>query len=193
MADPLGLGLGFGALGLLVLFHYASGTERDSPDDIAQDVLETRAASVPETDFPEPMNRSIGGGGGAAAAVATEGDAELEEGEAEEDTGFDPDSIAEDDVEYHEIEYEKEGETIEVATNENLLEAGEDEGWDLPYACREGQCLSCAGRVTDGDAHEYMRMANNEVLSDEEIEQGYILTCVAYPTDEFTLETNESP
>ncbi|MFB6137393.1 MAG: 2Fe-2S iron-sulfur cluster-binding protein, partial [Halobacteriaceae archaeon] len=76
----------------------------------------------------------------------------------------------------------------------SLLEAGEDEGWDLPYACREGQCLSCAGRITDGDASEYMQMSNNEVLSDEEIEKGYCLTCVAYPTDgEFTLETDEAP
>ncbi|MFB6111214.1 MAG: 2Fe-2S iron-sulfur cluster-binding protein [Halobacteriaceae archaeon] len=194
MVDPLGFGLGLGLLGLITLFHYTQGASRQTPEDIAQDVLERRAETVPETDFPEPGNRAMGGGGGGAAVAAgAETEGELEDSEATEEAGFDPSAIAEEDVEYHDIEFAKEGETIEVANNETLLEAGEDEGWDLPYACREGQCLSCAGRIADGDAHEYMRMSNNEVLSDAELEKGYVLTCVAYPTAEFTVETNESP
>jgi 2Fe-2S type ferredoxin len=193
MVDAVGLGLGAGVLVLLVVFHYLKGTPKATPEDIAQDVLQTRAESVPETDFPEPMNRAPGGGGGGVGAVSGGSEGELAEGEEEEDTGFDPSAIPEDEVESFDIEFEKEGETIDVANNENLLEAGEDEGWDLPYACREGQCLSCAGRIVDGDASEYMQMSNNEVLSEEEIEKGYCLTCVAYPTDEFTLETEEAP
>ncbi|MFB6106310.1 MAG: 2Fe-2S iron-sulfur cluster-binding protein [Halobacteriaceae archaeon] len=191
MVDLLGLTLGLGLTVVVVVFHFARGTSRPIPEDIAQDVLQRRAATVAETDFPEPMNRAPGGGGVAAVGGGAEAEGELEE-EAEEETGFDPDSIAEDEVEYFEIEYAKEGETIEVANNESLLEAGEDEGWDLPYACRQGQCVSCAGHL-DGDAHELVRHANNEVLDDDEMEQGYCLTCVAYPTAEFTLETSESP
>jgi 2Fe-2S type ferredoxin len=193
MVDPLGLALG-GALTLLVVvLHVTKGPSRSPPEDIAQEVLERRAATVEETDFPEPMNRAIGGGGGAAAVGAgAESEGELEEG-GEETEGFDPASIPDEEVEDFEVTFEKEGETISVANNETLLEAGEEEGWDLPYACREGQCLSCAGRITDGDAHEYMQMSNNEVLSDEEIEKGYCLTCVAYPTEEFTVETSEAP
>jgi len=177
---------------ILVVLHYAKGTGWEASEDISQEVLEQRAATVPETDFPEPYNRSIGGG----AAVIPAGEAEGELGEAEEeaeDAGFDPDDIAEDEIEYYEVEFTKEGETIEVASNENLLEAGEEAGWDLPYACREGQCISCAGQITDGPAEEYVRHSQNDSLMDDDLEDGYCLTCVAYPTQEFTLETSESP
>ena len=192
MVEALALALGAALTLLVVGVHYSKGTEKTPPDDIAQEVIERRAATVPETDFPEPMNRSIGGGGAVGAVGAGEGGAELEEGEEEEE-GFDPDAIPDDDVEVYEIEFEKEGATIEVANNETLLDAGEDEGWDLPYACREGSCLSCAGHIAEGDAHDYIRHANNDTLSDEEMEKGYCLTCTACPTDSFTLETSESP
>lgn len=193
MVDAFSLSIGALLVLTAVALHFAGGTERPPADDITEDVLEHRAASVPETDFPEPMNRAIGGGGGAAAAVAGGGDSEgeLEEGGAEEAAG--PGDIPEEEIEYFEIEYEKEGETIEVANNETLLEAGEDEGWDLPYACRQGQCVSCGGRIADGPSEDYVEHDNQEMLDDNEIGEGYTLTCVAYPRGEFTLETNETP
>lgn len=180
---------------IVVLVHYSRGTGWEPAEDISQEVLERRAAAVPETDFPEPYNRSIGGGAPAGAIPAGEAEGELEEGEEaeEEETGFDPASIGEDEVEYYEVEFAKEGETIEVANNETVLEAGEDEGWDLPYACREGQCVSCAGQIQDGPALDYVRHSNNEALFDDDMEDGYCLTCVAYPTAEFTIETGEQP
>ncbi len=179
---------------MFVILHYSGGTSWEPAEDISQDVLEQRAKSVPETDFPEPMNRSIGGGGAVGQVPAGEAGGELAEGEEEEeDEGFDPSSIADDEVEYYEIEFAKEGETIEVANNEPLLDAGEDEGWDLPYACREGQCISCAGHIEDGPAEDYIRHSQNDSLMDDDMEEGYCLTCVAYPTDDFTLETGESP
>lgn len=193
MVELLGVALGAALTLVVIVLHFSKGAEWHVSEDISQEVLERRAATVPETDFPEPMNRSIGGGGGAAGAVATGGESEGELEEAEEEEGFDPASISEDEIEYYDVEYVKEGETIEVANNENLLEAGEDEGWDLPYACREGQCLSCGGRIDDGPAQDHMRHSNNEMLDESEMEEGYILTCVAYPTASFSLETNETP
>ena len=191
MVTTLGVVAGAGLALVFVAFHFVKGTKAAAPEDIAQEVLEHRASTVPETDFPEPYSRSIGGGG-AGGAIAAGAEGELEEGE-EEDEGFDPSSIPDDEVEYFEIEFVKEGETIEVASNENILEAGEDEGWDLPYACREGQCLSCGGHITDGDAHDFIKHSNNETLADDEMEKGYVLTCTAYPTADFSLETNETP
>jgi 2Fe-2S type ferredoxin len=195
MVEASAFAISMGALLTLtvVVLHYAKGTERPIPDDIADEVLERRAATVPEIDFAEPMNRAIGGGGGAAAAVgaAGESEGELEEGGAEEAAG--PGDIPEDKIEYFEIEYAKEGETIEVANNETLLEAGEDEGWDLPYACRQGQCVSCGGRVADGPSEDFLEHDNQQMLDEDELEDGYTLTCVAYPRGEFTLETNETP
>jgi 2Fe-2S type ferredoxin len=138
------------------------------------------------------MNRAIGGGGVAPAGVPA-GDAggELAEGDVEETES--PAAIPEEEVEYFDIEYEKEGSTIEVANNETLLEAGEDEGWDLPYACRQGQCVSCSGQIPGGNAEEYVVHDNQEMLDEDELDDGYVLTCVAYPKKPFTLQTGETP
>jgi len=193
MVSAVSVGLGAALTLVVVLLHYARGSGWEPTADISQEVLEHRAETVPETDFPEPMNRSIGGGA-AGAIPAGEAEGELAEGEdEEEDAGFDPDSITDDEVEYYEIEFAKEGQTVEVANNETILDAGEDEGWDLPYACRQGQCVSCAGQIQDGNANDFIRHSNNEALFDDDMEDGYCLTCVAYPTAEFTIETGEQP
>ena len=44
-----------------VVLHLSEGSEWRPREDISQEVVERRAESVPETDFPEPSNRSIGG------------------------------------------------------------------------------------------------------------------------------------
>jgi 2Fe-2S type ferredoxin len=195
MVDLLAVGIGAALTLSVVVLHFSRGTERPIPEDISQEVIERRAASVPETDFPEPMNRSIGGGGVATAAIAGEAgsEGELEEG-GEEVVDDDPSAIPDEEAEVFEVEYVKEGTTIEVRENETLLEAGEDEGWDLPYACREGQCISCSGRITDGgNAEQYVEHHDNQMLGEPELDEGYTLTCVAYPTSDLSLETRESP
>jgi len=192
MVDPVSVALGAALTLVVVAVHYADGTGWNSSADISQEVLETRADSVQETSFPEPMNRSVGGGA-TGAIPAGDADGELGESGDDEETGFDPESIPEDEIEYYEVEFAKEGETIEIATDENILDVGEEEGWDLPYACRQGQCVSCAGQVQDGPALEYIRHEHNEALFDDDLDDGYCLTCVAYPVDDFTLETGEQP
>jgi len=83
----VGLSLGVTLTLLAVAMHYARGTGWTPTADISQEVLERRASAVPETDFPEPMNRSIGGGTAPAAVPAGETEeAELEEGDATEET-----------------------------------------------------------------------------------------------------------
>jgi hypothetical protein len=88
----VGLGLGVTLTLLAVSLHYVRGTGWSPTGDISQEVLERRASTVPETDFPEPMNRSIGGGAAPAGAVAgVEEGAEIEEGEAtDEAEGTEP-------------------------------------------------------------------------------------------------------
>jgi 2Fe-2S type ferredoxin len=190
----VGLGTAVGVLALAVLLHFSKGTGWEPTADIASDVLDRRAESVPETEFPEPMNRSVGGGSVTAGAVtAGDGEAELEEGESEEDD-WTPADIPDDEAEYFEVEFQKEGETIELANNETILDQGEEHGWDLPYACRQGQCVSCAGRVTDGgSSEEYVVHDDQEMLDDGELDDGYTLTCVAYPKADFAIETGEAP
>ena len=193
MVDLVAFGIAAALTGMFVVLHFANGTEWEANPDISQEVLEKRAAAVPETSFPEPMNRSIGGGGGAVAiegGAETGDDGELEEAEPEEQS---PAEMPEDEVEYHEIELAKQGETIEVASNETILDTAEDEGFDLPYACRQGQCVSCAGHIEDGPAEDHVIHYEQETFTQEEMEEGYTLTCVAYPIADFTLETGEAP
>jgi 2Fe-2S type ferredoxin len=195
MVEAVSLGIGIIFTLAAVVLHFSKGTEWQPSENIVDEVLEQRASTVPETDFPEPMNRSIGGGaaGGAAVTGGAESEGELEEVEEGAGASDDPSSIPDDEAETYEVEFVKEGSTIEVKENETLLEAGEEEGWDLPYACREGQCISCGGRITNGHAEEYVEHHTNQMLGEEELSDGYSLTCVAYPTADLSLETNESP
>lgn len=192
MFNELGLAIGAGLTLIAVLMHFSRGTGWTANEDISQEVLERRAESVPETDFPEPMNRSIGGGAPAGAIGGGEAGGELAEGDEDVEEESRPGDIPEDEVEYYEIEFLKEGETIEVANNETILEAGEDEGWDMPYACREGSCVSCAGQI-DGNTNDVIEHDNQSMLGEAELEDGYTLTCVAYPRAEFSIETGEQP
>ena len=65
---------------------------------------------------------------------------------------------------------------FESARNQTLLSSALLRGYDAPYSCLSGVCSSCIGRVEEGEA----KMAKNETLSEEEVSQGYILTCQAY-------------
>lgn len=49
---------------------------------------------------------------------------------------------------------------------------------DVPYSCQGGICSSCMARITEGKAE----MSKNQILTDDEIEEGFILTCQAHPT-----------
>ncbi|MDB2242256.1 2Fe-2S iron-sulfur cluster-binding protein [Halorubrum ezzemoulense] len=178
---------------LVVLVTSVRGTGWEPTTDVSDEVLEHRASSVPETEFPEPGNRAVGGGGGGGAIPA--GGAEGGEGELEEGgtVSSGPGDIPEDEVEYYEVEFVKQGETVELSNDEPILEQGEDEGWDLPYACRQGQCVSCAGQIADGPSEDFVEHDNQQMLEEAEIDDGYTLTCVAYPRDSFSIETGEAP
>lgn len=117
--------------------------------------------------------------------------ADPDDGEAEEDEP-DEDEEAGEDADGFQIEFLNEDETIPVAEDEELLYAGLDQGWDLPYQCEVGVCGQCTAKV-DGDGQELVEMTENQYLDDDEIEEGYILTCTGQPRDEFSIETDEHP
>lgn len=57
-----------------------------------------------------------------------------------------------------------------------VLDAVLKENIDAPYSCQGGVCSSCIARVTEGKAE----MVKNQILTDGEIEEGFILTCQAH-------------
>jgi ring-1,2-phenylacetyl-CoA epoxidase subunit PaaE len=64
--------------------------------------------------------------------------------------------------------------------NNTILDFVEKNGMDAPYSCRGGVCCSCKAKVLEGSA----TMRVNYSLTDEEVKQGYILTCQAHPNSE---------
>lgn len=68
--------------------------------------------------------------------------------------------------------------SFEMAQKQTILEAALDEDLDAPYSCQGGICSSCLARVKEGEA----TMKVNNILTENEVAEGLILTCQAHPT-----------
>jgi len=69
---------------------------------------------------------------------------------------------------------------IQVPKNDYILETALDADLNLPFSCQSGLCTSCRGRLISGEVN----MEDPDGITEEEIADGYILTCISQPVSE---------
>lgn len=74
------------------------------------------------------------------------------------------------------------GEVYDITTGENqsILQAALQNNIQLPYSCRVGSCSTCSAICKSGK----VIMSTNEVLTDSDLAQGWVLTCTGHPVSE---------
>ena len=73
---------------------------------------------------------------------------------------------------------------LEVAEDEAIIDVVEAAGHVLPIACRYGGCITCAAKMISGSVQQPKGTALNKRQSAE----GYVLLCVARPTEDCVLD-----
>jgi ferredoxin len=76
------------------------------------------------------------------------------------------------------IELDKQTVTAPYTVGDTLLQTARMAGLNAPSSCEIGSCGTCMARVTHGS----VRMLNNDALEDEELDEGWVLTCQSLPT-----------
>ena len=66
---------------------------------------------------------------------------------------------------------------VSIDEDKSILEILLDKNIDAPHSCLGGICSTCIARVKSGETV----MKENQILTEEEIDEGLILTCQAYP------------
>ncbi|AGB37906.1 2Fe-2S iron-sulfur cluster-binding protein [Natronococcus occultus] len=102
----------------------------------------------------------------------------------DDDTDDDDEAAATYDITFLEDGAETE---VTIEETEELLYPALEADVEIPYSCEVGSCGECTARY-DGDATDVVSHDGNEYLDEDQIADGWLLTCVAYPRDDAELE-----
>ena len=81
------------------------------------------------------------------------------------------------------IRYKQKIHHIDVVYPQTILEAALEKGIELPYSCKGGVCSTCMAKCEHGK----VVMSLNEVLSEKDMQQGFVLTCTGYAATDLFL------
>lgn len=98
---------------------------------------------------------------------------------AEQDWSLDDENLFEKARSLNELDETEFGE-FQVKEDESILEAAERNDYKWPYGCRQGMCFSCGSYLYEGSVDQSEQM----VLSEDEANDGYRVTCIGEPTEE---------
>ena len=76
------------------------------------------------------------------------------------------------------IELDRRITTVLYRPGNTLLHMARTAGLRAPSSCETGSCGTCMARIVEGSA----RMLNNDALDDDEVAEGWVLTCQSLPT-----------
>jgi len=89
----------------------------------------------------------------------------------------------------HRVTLKPSGHSYEVPDGVNILQAGLDAGYMLPYSCRAGVCRTCRGTVVEGKV-DY-GLAHETYLPQSDRAKGHALLCQAKPLSDLVVEVRE--
>lgn len=81
------------------------------------------------------------------------------------------------------------GHSFEVPEGKNILQAGLDAGFSMPYSCRTGTCRTCRGVIHEGTV-DY-GFTHENYLPESDKAKGYALLCSAQPLSDCVIEVKE--
>ncbi|MGK7929983.1 MAG: 2Fe-2S iron-sulfur cluster-binding protein [Microcystaceae cyanobacterium] len=74
--------------------------------------------------------------------------------------------------------------TIAIPDTESILDEASEQGITIPFECVVGSCATCQGMLISGTVDQSEQI----FLSEQDIEKGAVLTCVAKPTSDCVIE-----